>query len=128
MIYSKFLWEIGMDQETLRQLFTYDVEAGCLRYKIRPANRVQVGDKAYSLEPNGRNRTCIKNKKYLHAVLVWVYHNGPVPEGLEIDHRNRIKNDDHIGNLRAVTSKENAANRRVRIDSVKLRLLCECLL
>lgn len=116
-----------MDQATLKELFNYDPE-GFLTYRVRASNNTQVGEPAFSLEPNGRNRTCIKGKKYLHAVLVWIWHNGPVPEGLEIDHKNRIKNDDHIDNLRPVTSKENAANRKVRIDSVKLRMLCECLL
>lgn len=42
--------------------------------------------------------------------VVWEVHNGPVPEGLEIDHINRDKTDNRISNLRAVTHAANMKN------------------
>lgn len=42
--------------------------------------------------------------------LVWEAFNGPIPEGLQIDHINTIRDDNRLANLRVVTSKENNAN------------------
>lgn len=43
--------------------------------------------------------------------LIYEFHFGPIPEGLQIDHINRVSHDNHIENLRAVTPRENLANR-----------------
>ena len=62
-------------------------------------------------------KTCSKGKgyisygkEYVHR-LVYETFNGPIPDGYEIDHVNRIKTDNSIHNLRVVTHKENCANR-----------------
>lgn len=39
--------------------------------------------------------------------IVWELHNGPVPEGLEIDHIDGNKQNNDISNLRAVSHSEN---------------------
>ena len=39
--------------------------------------------------------------------LVWIAFNGPIPEGLEINHRNEKKDDNSLANLELVTRKEN---------------------
>lgn len=35
--------------------------------------------------------------------IVWVSAHGPLPDGHEVDHRNRVKDDNRIENLEAVT-------------------------
>jgi hypothetical protein len=45
----------------------------------------------------------------LHLV-VWEKHNGPIPEGMWVDHRNGDTSDNSIGNLRLATPAQNAAN------------------
>lgn len=54
-----------------------------------------------------------RNGKYkLHRVHRIVYESfkGAIPEGMEIDHRNTVKDDNRVENLRCVTSKENSNN------------------
>ncbi len=48
-------------------------------------------------------------QKYAHR-LVWEAFNGKIPEGMEIDHINTIRDDNRLCNLRLVTPKENKKN------------------
>lgn len=42
--------------------------------------------------------------------VVWFIHNGPIPEGMEIDHLDRVKLNNSIENLRLVTRSGNCHN------------------
>ena len=54
----------------------------------------------------------VNRVQYLaHRVAYCIVH-GSIPEGLEIDHINRVGTDNRISNLRAVTRSENARNKR----------------
>lgn len=48
--------------------------------------------------------------EYRHRV-VWVEHNGPIPDGMQIDHINHDRSDNRIENLRLVTPQQNHFNR-----------------
>ena len=43
--------------------------------------------------------------------------NGPIPEGMEIDHINHVKDDNRIENLRLVSHRDNSRNRKKRADN-----------
>ena len=43
--------------------------------------------------------------------IVWEKHNGPIPKGMQIDHINRVRDDNRIENLRLVTPQQNHFNR-----------------
>lgn len=46
---------------------------------------------------------------YIHRI-VWEAFNGPIPDGLEIDHKDGTKNNNKLCNLRVVTKVENINN------------------
>ena len=73
--------------------------------------RVKAGQKAGTVNVHGYNIVTLDNKKCRSARVIWEMHNGPIPEGMEIDHINRDKLDDRIENLRLATSQEQKQNR-----------------
>lgn len=60
----------------------------------------------------------INKVDYYHSVCVWIYHFGPIESGVEVDHKNRIHNDDKIENLRLITRPGNQLNRRPRGNAI----------
>lgn len=51
--------------------------------------------------------TSESRKKHLVHRLVWEAFNGPIPEGLEINHKNRNRADNRLENLELLTHLEN---------------------
>lgn len=45
--------------------------------------------------------------------LIWLAVNGPIPEGMEINHKNKIPGDDRIQNLELVSRAENSRYTRL---------------
>ena len=55
-----------------------------------------------------KNRS--SRKVYLHR-FIWELHNGPIPDGMTIDHVNNDKLDNQLKNLRLATSSQNNINK-----------------
>lgn len=100
-------------QESLHELFDY--RDGYLYWKVRPSNRVKVGDKACTLRRDGYSHIMIKGVRYLNHRLIFLMHKGYLPDYL--DHINGIRSDNHIENLRESSSSENSSNRCMRNDN-----------
>ena len=52
------------------------------------------------------NRTCSQHR------IVWIAANGPIPDGLEINHRNGQRDDNRLVNLELVTHAQNVRHAR----------------
>ena len=91
---------------------------GKLYWSGRTRNGVSAGKEAGSLI-RSTGRWCInfKGRKYLRSRVVWMIHNGEIPEGFEIDHIDHDRLNDRIENLRLVTRSENAKNLSMRADN-----------
>ena len=91
-------------------VFTYDPVTGILRWKINPSTQVQCGDIAGSENSDGYLRVRYKKKThFVHRIIYEMVH-GSIPRGKEIDHRNRIRSENQIDNLRPATHLENCRN------------------
>jgi hypothetical protein len=49
--------------------------------------------------------------------MIWIYHKGAISAGMQIDHKDRIKDHNDINNLRLATNANNQWNVRKRSDS-----------
>lgn len=100
--------------ERLREVLTYDADTGEFRWRVRPSNRVRVGDVAGHLEPfRGYVLLRIDGRMYLGHRLAWLYAHGSWPT-LQIDHRDGDRANNRIANLREATQVQNSANMKRR--------------
>jgi hypothetical protein len=97
-----------MTKELLNEMFDY--KDGNLFYKIKTGLRVKIGDVAGSVKTNGYRQIIINYKAYRAHRLIWMFHNGDIKTGLEIDHINQNKSDNRIENLRLATRSQNKSN------------------
>ena len=83
---------------------------GNLVWSIKPANRVKVGDIAGCLKQGYRSLE-YAGERYLAHRIVWEMFNGPISDGVGIDHINHDRSDNRIENLRLVSQADNTRNR-----------------
>jgi len=97
-------------KDRLNEMFDY--KNGALIRKVRTCNSVQIGDDAGYLRPDGRVIVMVDGKQYLRYRLIWIWHHGDIPSGMDIDHIDTagLKSDDRIENLRVATRSQNVHN------------------
>ena len=94
-----------LTQKQVKRQFSYNKKTGILKWKIG----IRKGKNVGCLDERGYIQTVINNKKtYIHR-LIWLYVYGEFPKK-EIDHINRIKDDNRICNLRDVSRQINNYN------------------
>jgi HNH endonuclease len=105
-----------LTQAELKRQLHYDPETGLFTWLISNKNNVKIGDTAGSYDMYGYLTIRIHYKSYKCHRLAWLYVYGVFPN-VYLDHINRIKNDNRIINLRAVTAQQNQFNTKTRFDS-----------
>lgn len=98
-----------VNKDVLQSLFDYHIE-GVLTWKDTFGPKMQKGNIAGSFNPLGYKQVSINNAKYSIHRLIYIYHNGDIPNDLVIDHIDRDTTNNRIENLRLVTKEENAQN------------------
>jgi hypothetical protein len=95
-----------LTQEYLKAIFYYD--GSNLRWNVRKAMRNRVGDVAGCINEEGYRHIMIDGYKFLAHRLIWFMFYGDWPE--EIDHINRVRDDNRLNNLRSADRKINMRN------------------
>lgn len=104
-----------LTQKRLKKLLYYDKDTGFFIWKkdifnLNKYNIVRQGDIAGSINKQGYITISINGKRYSAHRLAWLYTYGHFPKQ-EIDHINRIRNDNRLYNLRDVSHKVNTENK-----------------
>lgn len=101
------------------EYFTYDPETGILRWKEGMVRyRTKVGGKIAGAkdgrEDGSRKRVKITldGKQFIAHRIIWEMCNGPIPDGMLVDHINRDPWDNRLENLRLAKSGQNTWNSR----------------
>lgn len=98
-----------------REVLDYDPLTGVFIRKVRLAQRHQVGDRADFIVTGGQlkgySRISVDGKRYLAHRVAWLYVHGDWPAGL-LDHKNGLKSDNRIDNLRPADHRLNNENQR----------------
>ena len=117
-------------QSYLKELFDYHLE-GYLVWKSRSVefyiderHKKIVENRSIGKRAGTIKKTYKKGEKSYYIVnihkqscrcsrLIWIWHYGEIPAGMEIDHEDRDGLNDRIENLRLATSSQNKLNRNV---------------
>jgi hypothetical protein len=100
-----------LTQERLRELLHYDPETGVFT-ALKDRFGLKAGSVAGTKHNNGYTQLDIDGRRYLTHRLAWFWTYGEWPK--QIDHINRVRNDNRIANLRSVTQAVNALNGSIR--------------
>lgn len=99
---------IKITQKRLKEIVRYNARTGIFTWKIAKGNR-KAGVAAGTAQPKGYVCLCIDGRIYKAHRLAWVYVTGMNPKK-EIDHKNKIRNDNRFCNLREADGSSNCAN------------------
>lgn len=93
----------------LLEMLKYNKSTGIFTWRIRPSNRVRIGDQAGSVATKGYIVIRIDTVNYKAHRLAWFYVNGTWPTG-EIDHRDGRTANNRWRNLRDGSKSLNMQN------------------
>jgi len=96
-----------MTQELLKEYFLYIPELGNFAVK-KAYGKLRLGDLLKSEDAEGYRNVSFNGKRYYVHRLVWLYNYGEWPS--TIDHKNRIRNDNKLENLRDCSRSDNQQN------------------
>lgn len=102
-------------QELIKSVLNYNKNTGVFTW-IKKRSGFKVGSVAGSLTKLGYVQIGLFGDTYLAHILAWIYTYGELPTK-NIDHRNGIKSDNRIDNLREATTLQNAQNRSAKSDA-----------
>lgn len=99
--------------EQLRSILKYDPDTGVFTWLMNPTKRIKAGSVAGTVYNTGYHVIGYQGRAYLAHRLAWFHFFGVFPQSL-IDHKNHIKTDNRIDNLREATPAQNLWNAQIR--------------
>lgn len=94
----------------LRELLSYAPATGVISWKVDRGLRVRAGDEFGCVsKANGYRFGSFKYTQLNAHRVAWALHYGEWPQG-DVDHKNLLRHDNRIENLRACTRRQNIAN------------------
>lgn len=100
---------LSLTHERLKELLYYNPLTGIFTWQVYRSPIARVGYIAGTFDSHGHRQICVQRKLYGAQRLAWFYFYGTWPKN-DIDHRNRIKDDNRISNLRDVPTALNCQN------------------
>lgn len=94
--------------ERVRELFNYDPETGLFTRRVA-SRTAKAGRVEGWIDPQGYSRFYIDRRLYQAHRVAWLYVHGQWPRD-QIDHVNRVRDDNRISNLRECVNAENRQN------------------
>lgn len=96
----------------LRDCLDYNPDTGLFTWLVTNSNRSKAGTVAGYISKSDNYRYIrIDGMRFNSARLVWLYCHGRWPIG-EVDHKNCVRSDDRIDNLREATRGQNESNKK----------------
>jgi hypothetical protein len=95
--------------QNIKDFLSYDQETGIFTWVKKPNPNIKVGSIAGTPNKFGYIQIGYNYKHYRAHRLAWFFTYGEMPK-FNIDHKNEIKSDNRICNLRLDTNKENEHN------------------
>lgn len=97
-----------MDQERVKYLFSYRNDGNLIWKNLSSNNsRIELGQIAGTKTNESYINIMINRKSYRLHRLIWIYHNGDIPDNMVIDHINGDVEDNRIENLQILTHTQN---------------------
>jgi hypothetical protein len=106
----------GLDFDRVSEVLSYDPKTGIFRWKVKLSDRSPIGKIAGGYACRGHWRIRIDGHYYFAHRLAWLMTHGMWPKD-EIDHINRVRDDNRLANLREASHSQNHANCGVRQDN-----------
>jgi hypothetical protein len=101
--------ESAIDLDDLRSCLDYNSETGNFIWLKATSDKIKIGSMAGYVQRNGYRLITFRRFKFLAGRLAWFHFYGVWPKR-EIDHKNLIRDDNRIENLRDVTRQQNCCN------------------
>lgn len=100
-----------LTHKRLRELLDYNSETGIIRWRVNRPGRgaPKAGDEAGDLASTGYRRLSVDGLRYFAHRLAWFHAHGEWPPG-PLDHRNGVRADNRLSNLRLATPSQNMWN------------------
>lgn len=103
--------------ERLRELLDYDLATGVFTWRVRRGGTANIGTVAgRKAQASGYLLIRVAGAAYLAHRLAWLYIHGEFPP-CKLDHRNGVRTDNRIANLRLANDSQNNMNKAMHSNN-----------